>query len=192
MTNEQLRQFLDEMALTQVQFARLLGVTPRAVTQWLGGGRSVPGPAEAYARVFAAMPVSARLLEIKRLKESKAAMRDGMYAVQYQSQTSDAIGFGYATMVLNNGRVYGADPLGGRYDGDYIYDEAAGIAKVRLKVTFPPNVQTVFGPLHPFEWSIDISGDLDPRVQKGYTAFTTPFGPRIQAQYQFLRPLPDT
>lgn len=191
MTSEQLRQFLGEMGLTQAEFSRLLGVTPRAVTQWLGEGRTIPGPAEAYARAFTAMPASVRSLELRRTQESKPSMRDGMYAVQYQSQTAEVIAYGYATMLLDAGRIFGADPLGGKYDGTYTYDETVGIARVQLKVTFPPNVQAVFGPVHPFEWSIDISGNVDPRVEKGYTEFTTPFGPKIQAQYQFLRPLPE-
>ncbi len=118
-------------------------------------------------------------------------MREGMYAVFYHSQTDAGSGLGYATMILEGGKAYGADPFGGTYDGDYAYDEATGTADVRLKVTFPPNVQAVFGPVHPYEWSIDIIGKVDPNLDRGFTEFTTALGPTIKAQYQFLRTLPD-
>jgi Helix-turn-helix len=188
----ELRAFLLESGLTQAQFARLVDVTPRAVTQWLAGARAVPGPVGAYLRVFRAASPSARQLELQRLQESKPTMRDGMYAVQYQSRGPGGVGYGYATIVLDSGKVFGADPAGGKYDGEYLYDETVGMAQVRLKVTMPPNVQAVFGPIHPYEWSIDITGTLDPTVETGYTEFRTPLGPTIEAQYQFLRGLPES
>ena len=80
MTTDELRSFLRETGMSQAQLARLLDVTPRAVTLWLAGDRTVPGPAEAYIRLFRAMPTSVRLVEMQRLKVTKAAMRDGVYA----------------------------------------------------------------------------------------------------------------
>jgi hypothetical protein len=161
-------------------------VTPRAVSLWLSGERSVPGPVVGYARVFRSLSASDRWIEILRIRETKSIMRDGMYAVQYQSGADR----GYATMVLEGGRAYGADPVGGKYDGHYGYDEATGMARVQLKVTFPPGVAAVFAPAQPFEWSVDMAGDVDPRLDRGYIEFTTALGPKIQAQYQFLRELP--
>ncbi len=186
MTPPELLSFLQQAGLSQAEFAKLVEVTPRAVTMWLAGERAIPGPAEAYIRVFAGLPPGARAIEMRRLKETKTAMRDGMYAVQYRSDA----GAGYATVILDSGRAYGADPLGGRYDGYYGYDQATGLAMVQLKVTFPPNVPAVFGPAHPFEWSVDIVGDVDPRLDRGHVQFTTTLGPKIEAQYQFLRELP--
>lgn len=188
MNEEDLRFFLAATGLSPSDFARLVDVTPRAVAMWLSGQRTIPGPAAAYARVFSGLPVSARNAELQRLKESEAKMRDGMYAVQYTSIG----GAGYATVILDSGRVYGADPLGGKYDGHYEYDVATGMAKVRLKVTSPANVATVFAPAQPFEWSVDIEGYMDPRIDRGHTEFTTPLGPKIQTQYHFLRALPAT
>ena len=113
-------------------------------------------------------------------------MRDGMYAVQYHSGLSE----GYAMIILDAGRAYGADPAGGRYDGYYEYDDITGTANVQLKVSFPPNVPAVFAPAQPFEWSVDILGRVDPRLERGHIEFTTTLGPKILAQYQFLRELP--
>jgi hypothetical protein len=185
-----LRAFLERTDLPQGQFAKLLDVTPRAVSLWLAEERALPGPAEAYIRLFEAMPKTLRHIELQRLKESVPRMRDGMFAVFYHSQTEAGTGLGYATMILDGGKAYGADPFGGTYDGDYAYDEATETADVHLKVTFPPNVQAVFGPVHPYEWSIDITGKVDPNLDRGFTEFATVIGPKIKAQYQFLRTLP--
>jgi hypothetical protein len=43
-----------------------------------------------------------------------------------------------------------------QYDGDYLFNEKTGLAEVDLKVTFPPNVKSVFGLAHPYEWSIGV------------------------------------
>lgn len=186
MTAEELRAFLRDAGLAPAEFARLLDLTPRAVGLWLSGERAVPGPAEAYARVFVTLPTGARSIELRRLKEAKQSMRDGMYAVQYHSGLSE----GYAMIILDAGRAYGADPAGGRYDGYYEYDDITGTANVQLKVSFPPNVPAVFAPAQPFEWSVDILGRVDPRLERGHIEFTTTLGPKILAQYQFLRELP--
>ncbi len=112
-------------------------------------------------------------------------MREGIYAIDYQSNG----GQGSGMMVMENGRVYGADPFGGKYDGDYTYESATGLAELRLKITFAPNAPAVFGVSHPFEWSIDVTTSIDPRLAAGRTKISTPFAP-IDAQYRFLRPLP--
>lgn len=186
MSIDELRGFLRKSGLAPGELAKLLGITPRAVGLWLSGERDVPGPADAYMRIFLDLSAGARSIELRRLTESKPTMRDGMYAVQYQSGTSS----GYATVVLDNGRAYGADPAGGSYDGYYHYDEAIGTATVHLKITFPPNVPAVFAPAQPFEWSVDIVGDVDPRLSRGPVEFTTALGHKIHAQYHFLRELP--
>lgn len=181
-----LRGFLLEADLSTSDFAKLIDVTPRAVSLWLSSERSIPGPVEAYARVYKSLPTGNRQRECALLKEDKSTMRDGMYAVQYHSVG----GGGYATVVFEGGRIYGADPTGGKYDGYYTYDQATGMALAQVKVTMPPNVPAVFGPAYPFEWSIDITGNLDPRLERGHVQFTTAMGPTIDAQYQFLRDVP--
>lgn len=186
MNQDGLRAFLAETGLSPGDFAKLVEVTPRAVALWLSGERAIPGPAAAYARVFAGLPPGERYIELQRLNESEAKMRDGMYAVVYQGTQ----GAGYATVIFDGGRVYGADPFGGKYDGYYDYDVATGMAKLHVKLTFPPNVPAVFAPAQPFEWSVDIVGYMDPRQDRGLVDFTTTLGQKVQTQYQFLRDLP--
>jgi hypothetical protein len=151
------------------------------------GDRGIPGPVEAYARLLHSVPLSVRQVELQRLKERKTAMRDGMYGVQYES----VAGAGVGVLVLDNGRVFGADPFGGKYDGEYLYDEGSGLAELRLKLTFAPNAPAVFGISHPYEWSIDVTAKIDPRLDSGRTRIATPVGPHIDAQYRYMRALPE-
>jgi hypothetical protein len=53
------------------------------------------------------------------------------------------------------------------------------MARIYLKATFPPNVQAVFGQVHPYEWLIDITDGVDPRLEKGFTEFATTLGPEV-------------
>src|ERR1700741_1487993 len=158
MAGEELRAFLSEFQITQAQFANLVGVTSRAVTLWVTEERSIPGPAEAYARVFRSLPPSLRQIEINRLREGGNGMRDGMFGVTFQGQQ----GAGMGMLIFDEGKVYGTDSEGARYDGSYIYRESTGRVDVVVKVTFPPDVPSVFGISNPYEWSIDVSTSLDP------------------------------
>ncbi len=94
-------------------------------------------------------------------------------------------------IILDNGRVYGADEAGVRYDGEYLFDESAGLADIKVKVTFPPNVRAVQGISNPYEWSFDITAKFDPRQNSGNIALKTSLGEPLNAQYVFLRGLPE-
>jgi len=187
MTSEELRKRLDELDLSQADLARLIGITSRAVNLWMTDERAVPGPVEGYVRLLLLLPPQLRQIELLRLKQKGTNMRDGMFGMTYQGQ----IGAGYGTLVLDNGRVYGADSERGRYDGMYLFDEATGLAQINLKVTMPANVLSVFGITNPYEWAIDVTTSLDPKLDIGNVEVTTSLGPKLQATYKFLRGLPD-
>lgn len=187
MINDELRAFLTELNLTQVDFARLVEVTPRAVTLWLSGERAIPGPAVAYVRVFKLLPLNFRQVELSRLKERGTGMRDGMFGITFQGQQ----GAGMGVLVFDAGKVYGTDTQGVRYDGEYVFNEKIGKADVKLKVTFPPNVVAVFGISNPYEWAFDVTTSFDPRVSSGQLAVKTSIGKPLNAQFVYLRALPD-
>jgi hypothetical protein len=63
-----LRVSLERMHVTQVEFSRLVGVTPRAVALWLAGDRAIPGPVAAYVRVFKQLTRAGRIRELHRLR----------------------------------------------------------------------------------------------------------------------------
>ena len=114
-------------------------------------------------------------------------MRDGMFSITYSGNA----GSGSGTLVFDNGRVYGADTERGRYDGMYLFNETTGMAEVILKVTMPANVMSVFGISNPYEWSIDVTTTIDPTLDSGNVSVKSSLGASLQAQYKFLRGLPD-
>ena len=191
MSAEKLREFLTHLGLSQADFARLIGATPRAVALWLAGDRGIPGSVEAYARLLSQSTPSAIQQELLRLKASKKSMRDGMYLVTYQTMNVADNNAGFAFLTLDAGKVFGADPVGGKYDGEYLFDEQTGDAELRLKVTFPPNVPAVFGVCNPYEWSIQVALTIHSDLESGATVVQTFVGGPIQVQYKFMRALPE-
>jgi transcriptional regulator with XRE-family HTH domain len=182
-----LKAILEDIGINQSDFARLIGVTPRAVTLWMGDERAIPGPAEAYIRLLQTLPANLRQHELARLKGGRNNMRDGMYGVQFGSVS----GAGLGVIILDSGRAYGADAGGCKYDGTYIYNEQSEQAELELKLTFAANAQAVFGIKHPYEWSINVKTTLNPRVESGNLRILTTIGPPVEARYNYLRPLPD-
>lgn len=187
MTCDELSQTLTQCAIRQADFARLISVTSRAVSLWLSGEREIPGPAEAYLRLFQSLPENLRRIELARLKEGGTKMRDGMFGITFQGH----FGAGMGILVFDSGKVYGTDREGARYDGSYIYREEAERVDVILKVTFPPNGNTVLGITNPYEWAIDITAAFNPKRNSGSIEVQTSLHETLTAQYKYLRPLPE-
>jgi helix-turn-helix protein len=187
MTSGDLKAILTELEITQADFARLLGITPRAIALWIADERTIPGPAEAYLRLFRLLPSNLRQVELNRLKQKGTAMRDGMFGITFQGQQ----GAGMGVLVFENGRVYGTDTEGVRYDGEYQFSESSGLVDVKIKVTFPPNVRSVFGVANPYEWAFDVTTKFDPKQNSGNLAVGTSIGQQIEARYVYLRSLPE-
>ena len=114
-------------------------------------------------------------------------MRDGMFGITFQGQQ----GAGMGVLIFDNGRVYGTDTEGVRYDGEYLFDETTGLVSVKVKITFPPNVKAVFGISNPYEWAFDVTTSFNPKQNSGPLAVKTSLGKPINAQYVFLRSLPE-
>jgi len=191
MEGVELKASVKELGLSPQDFARLAGVTPRAVSLWVSGERAIPGPLEAYLRSLKLLPPHLRQVEFNRLKGEGSMMRDGMYGITFQSPVRGG-GAGLGALIFDNGRVYGSDSERVRYDGEYIYHEATGLADVKLKVTFPPNVMSVFGVKNPYEWAFDVTATIDPRRDLGDVQVRTSIGQAITAQFRFLRSLPES
>jgi Helix-turn-helix len=187
MTSDDLKAALTEVGITQADFARLIGVTPRAVALWMSGDRGIPGPADGYLRLLRLLPTNLRQVELNRLKRKGTNMRDGMFGITFQGQ----YGTGVGVLVFDSGRVYGSDEAAVRYDGDYLFDEGSGLVDVKIKVTFPPNVKAVQGIVNPYEWSIVVETKFDPRQDSGALTLKTSLGQPLSAQYVFLRSLPE-
>lgn len=187
MRPDELKQLLEDLNITQATFARLVGVTPRAVNLWMMEDRSIPGPAVAYANLLRSLPPNLRQAEINRLSQRGTGMRDGIFGITFQGHVSAGMGM----MIFDGGRVYGTDTEGARYDGGYIYNEGTKMVDVTVKVTMPPNVQAVFGISNPYEWAFDVTATFDPKANAGPLVVKTSIGQSLPATYRFLRTLPD-
>jgi hypothetical protein len=187
MTGHDLKTLLTEFELTQADFARLLGITLRAVALWVADERTIPMTVDAYVRVFRLLPLNLRQIELNRLKQKGTNMRDGMFGITFQGQH----GKGMGVLIFDSGKVYGTDEAAVQYDGDYIFDEASGLVEVKVKVTYPPNVRAVQGIANPYEWSIIVETKFDPRQNAGALKLKTSLGQPLSAQYVFLRSLPE-
>jgi transcriptional regulator with XRE-family HTH domain len=190
MTAAELRTAVGKLALSQAQLARLLDVTPRAMSTWLSGTRPVPGPVAAYLRLFANTPRAVQLAEVQRIDESESTMRDGVYSVSYFSSDTGQLLVGHGVVVFDSGKLYGGDTVGGRYDGDYEYYPASGKVAVRAALTFPANVPAVFGPALPYEWKVQAFATFDP-LQDDQVALTLVDGHTVTVSFTFIRELPD-
>jgi predicted transcriptional regulator len=60
---------LDTLRVSPTELARLLHVTPRAVSMWLSGERTVGGPVVAYVELLAGLPRHCQVEELMRLRE---------------------------------------------------------------------------------------------------------------------------
>lgn len=186
MDKDSLKQALTDLSLRQATLARLLGVTPRAVTLWLAGERSVPTPVASYLRLFKLLPPSLRQAELANAAGEGRRMREGMYGITFQSSEGE----GVAVLVFENGRIYGADSRSVTYDGSYTFDPVAGLVDAVIKITFPPDVMSVFGVSNPYEWSFDVNTKFDPEPGSGNMEVKSSLGDEIDAQFIYLRKLP--
>jgi hypothetical protein len=187
MDSRALNGTLSELGLGQADLGRLIGVTARAVNLWAKDDRAIPGPVEAYLRLFQMLPPSLRQIELGRLKDRGTNMRDGIFGITFKGQ----VGAGLGVLIFEDGRVYGTDSEGARFDGEYVFHEDAGRADVVVKATFPPNVMTVFGIANPYEWAIDVSTTFDPNQGSGPLMLKTSLGSPLEAHMKYLRPLPN-
>lgn len=179
-----LRKQLERLALSQATLARLVGVTPRAVSTWMADDKSPPA-VDAYLRLFEASSDAMRARELARLIEEDMKMREGIYRAEYQG----VAGLGVCLLVLENGVVCGSDWGGGRYDGTYEVNRSTGLIDVRVVVTMPPGVPTVQGvPALATARSFNVKVSFPRKVANQVVTATTDDGP-VKVRMNFLREL---
>lgn len=188
MNGSDLKIVINELRLSQGEFAQLLGVSVGAVSQWLSETRGIPGPVEAFVGLFMRLPPATREAEILQLKKGKTAMRNGMYLIHF----TGSAGQGYATLTLADGLAYGFDQAGALYDGTVtMAPEGNGLGIVDVKVRMPPNVSSVVGGVaRPFEWILPVKAKLNLQTDSGYAMVETGLGPTIPVQFTRVRDLP--
>lgn len=189
MSPSELRSALQSLGLSQAEFAKLVGVTPRAVSLWLSNEREIPGPLAAYARLLLSLPLGQREAEFARLGLGAGTLQDGMYRLKYSGPSGLS---GEAMLVFEGGRIFGTDAGKSRYDGSYASNPKSGQVEVRFRVELRAGEKSVVGPAQPFNWILEAWCDLRPRSEHGEAVFNTNIGADIRANYEFMRPLPST
>jgi predicted transcriptional regulator len=186
MNKSELKNAMSDLGLSPALLAKLLDVTPRAVSLWLNGDRTVPGPAEAYLKLFASLSPEQQTREINEAKQEKLAMKDGMYAVEFQGRHGRGMGF----LIFDNGKVFGSDVGLGKYDGSYTMNPTTQCADVKLRVEMPAGSESILGPAQPFSWNIDLVTSIDPTKDTDLIEVHTDVG-QAKARYTFMRSLPE-
>jgi transcriptional regulator with XRE-family HTH domain len=185
MKSEDLKQALVNLRLSQADFARLVGLTPRAVSLWMAEGKEVPGPVSAYAELLVRLPHDLLQIEMSKLKSERLVMKEGMYHIAFALH-----GYGEGVLNFSDGIVYGADRGGAKYDGNYVLNEKTSLIDMKIKVTFPPNGESVLDIRNPYEWSIDVTTSLNPKLDEGELIVKVSTGQSLKARYAFMRGLP--
>ena len=186
MDRQDLRATLERLGISQSDLARLVDVTPRAVSLWMVGARGVPGTVAAYVQLLESLPLGMRQAELAKLTEEQRTMKDGMYLIDFAGQA----GTGQATLVFEGGRIYGTDNGGGIYDGEFQLDETTDRVNLKIRVQMTAGHASVVGIVQPFDWIIDVSTVIDPDKDSDRINIQTSLGKPIVANYRFLRPLP--
>lgn len=184
MDSIQLTEALVALGLEKRGFARLVGVTPRAVDLWCAGNREIPGPVVAYLRLLQSLPRALQAAELAKL-EGTVMNYDGLYFIEYVGSAGD----GNVTLVFMDGIVFGHDG-GVYYDGTYEpVADAQGHMDLRLNLTVPRGVALVQGiPPQPAEYNFNINVRV-PARGKAPLRIETPYGP-VAFSISFLRALP--
>jgi hypothetical protein len=186
MTPDELRFALAQLGISQAEFARLIKVTPRAISLYLGKEREIPGAVEAYIRLLESLPIGQRQAELTRMNLGVKTMKDGMYKIDCVGNS----GSGYATLIFESGRIFGADIAHGQYDGHYEVNPATGLVDISVRVTMPANTESVIGVVQPFDWMLDVKASMNPARDSDNIQVTNNLGAPLAARYEFLRSLP--
>lgn len=114
-------------------------------------------------------------------------MKDGMYKIEY----AGTAGAGYATLIFEGGRIYGADVAHGQYDGSYIPNPHTGMVDISVRVQMPAHVQSVIGLTQPFDWMLDVTTSMNPAKDADNVNVANNLGEPLAARYEFLRSIPN-
>lgn len=186
MSGGELKDTIVGLGLSQVEFARLLGVSIGAVAQWLSEARSIPGPVESYINLFLRLPATIQEMELKQIRSGNLKM-NGMYTIEFEGSADAGLG----TLTLKDGLVYGFDSGGGIYDGQYVPSDVPGMVSVTISVMMPAGQPSVIGGIvHPFDWTLVVSSEIPINSDSGRIQVRTSLGPSLTATYRRMRYLP--
>ena len=62
-------------------------------------------------------------------------MKEGFYSITYTGASGD---WGFGMIVLDTGQIIGADVAGGRYDGQYQFNQQTQMLDASIRLIVPP------------------------------------------------------
>jgi len=146
MSENGLKYALERFGLRQAEFARLLAVSPRTVSQWATGTSEIPGPVAAYLRLLRHSGPDGVAGELSRLEGRSYMLDEGLYGLSYRAEEEETgPEGGDALAVLRNGKILGSDRWGGVFAGSYVYDAACKLNRVHVRLDMPPDGVLVTG-----------------------------------------------
>jgi hypothetical protein len=141
-----LKRILDRLGLKQLEFAKLLGVSPRTVSLWATGEVTLPGPVRAYIRMLQLADPVTRANELARLSAPCAVFEEGLYSVTYKGAHVDSSrDSGSAVAMLRAGRIVGSDGGGGKFEGTYQFDRVRHTNHFHVWLRVPSSGKLVTG-----------------------------------------------
>lgn len=185
-SSKDLRGKITVWGLSQVEFARWLQVSTGAVTQWLAETRSIPGPVNAFIKLFESLPPSLQEREFSQFKKGNTEM-EGMYTVEFAGSG----GNGSASLIFKDGLVYGFDGGRASYDGRCRPSEKPGMTIIEVSVKMPAGIPSVIrGLIHPFDWSVSAKAEIPNNAEKVTINVNTNMEEIIEATFTRMRDLP--
>lgn len=185
-----LKAHLKKLGLKQSELARLLDVTPRAVSQWATGDTAVPGPVRGYLRLFSGLNKKQRDTEISVLENRANALDEGIYELMYSRPKRDQDPHETALCVLRNGKVVGSDRWGGIFEGTYKFDNVRRTNSIHVRLQVPPGGELITGFVAgPEGADLDIQGFIG-RAQPTAKTTVEISGQHVQLNLKFVGPLP--
>jgi hypothetical protein len=185
METRELEKKLADLGLSTSEFARLVGVTPRAVNLWISGEREIPGPVRAYFRLFSSLPKAAQAKELASLRDEDPKSFEGMYSIAFRGRDGEGVGI----LVLMGGRIFGSDGSVS-YDGRYEpSSKQPGFVDASLRLTVPPGVSLVTSKRpQPAAYWFDLRVSIAVRSPTSLKV-ETPYG-QVHVTVDYLRDIP--
>jgi hypothetical protein len=181
MKGTELKTLLESIRLPQADLAKIIGVTSRSVSGWVAAEAEVPGPVSAYLRVFLQLSPVSQEAERARAR-GQVEMIDGLYRFTFRG----VAGIGEGDLLLQDGKVVGADVAGAAFDGTYSVRN--GEVDLRVQITIPAGVMTVQGQSMNHPWTFGASAVFPASAALHDGVATTDLG-QVSVRIQLIRRL---
>jgi len=114
-------------------------------------------------------------------------MINGMYIIHYVGSAGE----GHATLIFQDGMIFGFDAAGGEYDGNYVH-AVSGVIEAVVAVKMPANIASVIGNVsQPFPWTLHAAFNMPiADVRGSITVRTNLGGQTVSVDYMRIRDLP--